>query len=86
MTTRIVHTAFLFFVITVFLFGRAGCVSQRAGFRVLGFRSLAPGFYCPVAFGVLVPCPGIEQAFPALEGRFLAPELPGKFHTGFLEP
>ena len=30
---------------------------------------MARGFSCPVACGILVPRPGIEPAFPALEGE-----------------
>ena len=33
---------------------------------------------CSVACGILVPLPGIEPMFPALEGRFLTPGPPGK--------
>ena len=35
---------------------------------------------CSVAGGVLVPKPGIKSEFPALEGRFLITEPPGKSH------
>ena len=33
---------------------------------------------CPVACGVLVPRPGMEVVFPALEDRFLTTGPPGK--------
>ena len=33
---------------------------------------------CPEARGILVPRPGIEPMSPALEGRFLTTEPPGK--------
>ena len=33
---------------------------------------------CPVAFGILVPQPGIEPTSPALEGRFFTTGSPGK--------
>ena len=33
---------------------------------------------CPIACGILVPCPGIVPMPPALEGRFLSTGLPGK--------
>ena len=35
-------------------------------------------FSCPVAYGVLVPCPGIEPTFSALECGFLITGPPGK--------
>ena len=40
--------------------------------------------YCPMACGILVPGPGIEPVPPALEGRFLTTEPPGKSHPAFL--
>ena len=36
------------------------------------------GLSCPAACGILVPRPGMEPASPALEGRFLTTEPPGK--------
>ena len=36
------------------------------------------GLICPMACGVLVPWPGIEPTFPALEGRFVTTGPPGK--------
>ena len=33
---------------------------------------------CPAACRILVPCPGIEPASPALEGRFFTTAPPGK--------
>ena len=41
------------------------------------------------AHGSLVPHPGIKLVFPALQGRFLTPELPGKgfiFKSGKIRP
>ena len=35
-------------------------------------------FSCPRSCGILVPGPGVESVSPALEGRFLSTELPGK--------
>ena len=35
-------------------------------------------FFGPEACGILVPQPGIEPAFPALEGKVRATGLPGK--------
>ena len=34
---------------------------------------------CPVAFGILVPRPGIKPISPALAGRFLTTGSPGKY-------
>ena len=39
---------------------------------------VACGLNCPVAYGILVPCPGIEPASPALEGGFFTTGPPGK--------
>ena len=37
----------------------------------------AYGLHCPMAYGILVPQPGIEPMSPALEGGFLTTQLPG---------
>ena len=39
---------------------------------------VAQGLSCPVAYGILVPRPGIEPVSPALEGGFLTTGPPGK--------
>ena len=39
---------------------------------------MAHGLSCPVAWGILVPRPGIEPVSLALEGGFLATGSPGK--------
>ena len=44
----------------------------------VGSVVVACGLSCPVACGILVPWPGMEPAFPALEGRFLTTGPPGK--------
>ena len=36
------------------------------------------GLSCPTAYGILVPRPGIEPAFPASEGGSLTTGPPGK--------
>ena len=53
---------------------------------VLGLRwgtraslAVVPGLNYPLAYGILVPRPGMESVFPALEGRFLTIGPPGKF-------
>ena len=38
---------------------------------------------CSMACGILVPWPGIEPASPALQGRFLTTEPPGKCHNNY---
>ena len=38
----------------------------------------ADGLSCPVACGILVPWPGIESEYPALEGVFLTSGPPRK--------
>ena len=38
----------------------------------------APGFSCSKACEILIPQPGIELMFPALQGRFLTSGPPGK--------
>ena len=40
---------------------------------------------CPIACGILVPCPGIVPMPPALEGRFLSTGSPGKSHNKLLK-
>ena len=41
--------------------------------------AVVPGLNYPLAYGILVPRPGMESVFPALEGRFLTIGPPGKF-------
>ena len=43
-----------------------------------GLSSHSERFSCPVAYGILVPCPRVEPTFPASEGGFLITGLPGK--------
>ena len=49
----------------------------------MGSVGMEHGLSCPTACGILVPWPGIEPKFPALEGRFLTSGPPGKFHYGW---
>ena len=50
----------------------------------VGFGSCgACGLSCPVSRGILVPGPGIEPVSPALAGKFLNTEPPGKSHGIF---
>ena len=43
------------------------------------------GLRCSTACGILVPRPGIELMFPALQGGFLTTEPPGKVPAQLLE-
>ena len=43
---------------------------------------VAHGLNCPTVRAILVSHPGIEPTFPALEGGFLTPGLPGKSLCG----
>ena len=45
----------------------------------VGSLVATPGLSCPMACGILVPRPGTEPTFPALEGGFLTTRPPGKF-------
>ena len=40
---------------------------------------------CPLAYGILIPRPGIEPVSPVLEGRFLTTGPPGKSPRRFLK-
>ena len=40
--------------------------------------AVVPGLNYPIAYGILVPRPGMESVFPALGGRFLTTGRPGK--------
>ena len=51
----------------------------------MGSLVAAPGLSCPAACGILVPRPGIEPMFPALEGGFLTTGPPGKSIQGDFE-
>ena len=48
----------------------------------MGFVVVACGLSYPVAFGTLVPQPGIEPTASALKGRFLTSGPPGNSLTG----
>ena len=43
----------------------------------------ACGLGCPMACGILLPLPGIELAYPGLQGRFLSTGPPGKSVSHF---
>ena len=44
----------------------------------VGSVAVVRGLGCPAACGILVPRPGTEPTFPALEGRFFTTGPPGK--------
>ena len=56
------------------LLSSCGAQALEHGGSVAAARRLS----CPGACGILVPRPGIEPAFPALEGGFLTTGPPGK--------
>ena len=45
----------------------------------MGFLVVTHALSCPSACGIPVPQPAVKPASPALEGRFLSSESPGKF-------
>ena len=45
----------------------------------VGFLVVTHGLSCPSACGIPVPQPAVKPVSPALEGRFLTSEPPGKF-------
>ena len=55
------------------------CSPERYGSQVV-----ALGLSCPMAFGILVPLPGIESMSPALQGGFITTGSPGKSLLPFL--
>ena len=55
------------------IFGCTGSSLQHVGSVVVLCR-----LSCPVACGILLPQPGVELEFPALEDRFLTKGPPGK--------
>lgn len=56
---------------------QAGASLQHAGFSSCGKWQVSL-ISCPRTCGVLVPQPGIESTFPALEGRLLITGSPGE--------
>ena len=56
------------------LLSSCGAQDPECAFSVV----VARGLCCPMAGGILVPRPGIEPTFPALEGGFLNTGPPGK--------
>ena len=80
---------FLIFCIVFFFFWLCWVFHCRVG----GFLpcdstqvslAIARRLSCSMACGLLVPPPGIERVFPALEGRFLTTGQPGKSLHRFL--
>ena len=63
-----------FFLIFIYLF----IWLRQELVAACGLFHVACGLSCPVACGILVPRPGIEPAFLALEGVFLTTGPPGK--------
>ena len=66
--------------IYIYLFGWVGSQLWQGGSALKHRDSIvaAPGFSCSKACEILIPQPGIEPMFPALQGRFLTTGLPGK--------
>ena len=62
--------------------GLRSCGSWAPGCAVSGV--VVPGLCCPMACEILVPDQGWNS--PALEGRFLTTEPPGKFLSSLLFP
>ena len=64
----------------IYLFGCIGSQLQHARslLQSTGCLVVAHRLSCPVACGILVPQPGIKPMSPALQGRFLTTEPPGK--------
>ena len=72
---------FFFFFKYLFIYLFLAASSLSCGTRApqfMGSLVAAPGLSCPVACGILVPRPGIEPLFPALEGGFLTTGPPGQ--------
>ena len=57
---------------------------ESMGSRAHRLNSCCARLSCPMACGILVPRPGIEPLYPALEGGFLTTGLPGKAFSFFL--
>ena len=62
------------FVVALRLLSSCSARAPQGAGSVVAARRLS----CPAACGILVPQPGIEPAFPALEGGFLTTGPPGK--------
>ena len=63
-----------FFAVGAWLLSSYGVWAPEHGVSVL----VLCGLICSMACGILVPWPGIEPTFHALEGRFLTTGPPGK--------
>ena len=57
------------------------CSLQAPHCDIQASLAVVRGLSCHTACGILVPRPGIEPAFPALEGRFLTTGPQGKFRN-----
>ena len=74
----------------IYLSCQSVCLSIQAALGVLvqlqhvGSFGVAHGLSYPKAHGIFVSQPGIEPAFPALEGRFLTTGPPGKSLHAFI--
>ena len=55
-----------------------GCVTWNFLFRCMTSLIVVRGFSCSMAYGILVPQPGIEPTSPALQSEFLTTGPPGK--------
>ena len=63
----------------IFCFGTwTPAVARGSSSVMCGLSSCGCGLSCSMACGILVPQPGIEPSFPALEGKFLTTGPPGK--------
>ena len=60
-----------------------GVANSRTQLSDFHFFIVAWELSCPVAYGILIPPPGIEPTFSALEGEFLTTGPPGKSLSSF---
>ena len=63
--------------------GTFSCTAQSLQLWCVGSVVVTCGLCCSVACGILVPQPGIESMYPALQNGFLTTGPPGKSHTVF---
>jgi len=83
------HGLLLVAVQGLLLLGSTGCrVHGLSSCSMWASLVVAHRFNCPIAWGILVPQPGIEPLSPALEGGFLTTGPPGKFlaSTSYITP
>ena len=60
------------------------CLLVFVCLAALGHSCCLRDLHCPVACRILIPWPGIEPEFPALQVGLLTTGLPGKSHSHFL--